>query len=101
MSQTISISSIGIKTVEKQYSDAESIIEEIISKLSNAREILDTNYLGLASEINSESLTRYIEHLEFLKLCCEATREYSRLSCTQFYSYDLNQSRIYNKFSFG
>ena len=62
--------------IEEQYSEAEIIIEEILENLRGAQEIINECYTGLADEINNGGMERYIQHVEFLGLCCRATREY-------------------------
>ena len=76
MDGTISLNQSHMESVEAQYSEAESLIDEIVKELGNAKDSLNNYYLGLSVDINNESIEKYVEHMEFLKLCCQSTREY-------------------------
>ena len=80
MSGIIIINQAHMESIEAQYSEAESLVDEIIKELYNAKGILDNCYTGLAIDICSESLEKYVEHMEFLKLCCQSNREYVKFT---------------------
>ena len=70
-----------LESIEKEYKEAENILTEVIGELKQAQYYLEEHYLGLANEINVEAIDRYIKHMEFLQLSCQATRafvEYSK-----------------------
>jgi len=69
-----------MENIESHYKKASIDIENIISDLTKARNALEECYKGIASDINGTSIDRYINHMKFLKLCCEAALRYVEAS---------------------
>jgi len=82
----------NMKSIENQYLEAENRINEIKQFLRNAKFTLENCYDGVATDLVSESIDRYVEHMEFLKLCCEATRAHIKYSRDAIYSADAMNS---------
>jgi hypothetical protein len=65
-----------VEPTAKRGTQNMELIDQICENLRVARDILNGSYLGMATDINTESVEHYLKHLEFLKLCCQSTREY-------------------------
>ena len=59
-----------------EYSAAAKLIDEMTTKLSAIEGCLEANYKGVATAINSECLSRYKEHLSFLKICLDSGNQF-------------------------
>ncbi len=80
VANVIAIEETHMDTIVKMYGEAETLLDEIITELVSTKDVLIDGYEGLATNINEESIARYQQHMEFLKLCCEANKEQIKLS---------------------
>ena len=91
------VEQVHMTSIEGQYSDAEKKISEIIIKLKSAINDLDACYEGIATALNRESFEKYIQHLEFLKLCCQANREFIKFSKESLAAADKGASGLFRQ----
>ncbi|MCL2253284.1 MAG: hypothetical protein FWC09_02475 [Lachnospiraceae bacterium] len=82
--------------LETHYSEAESALDDVIAELKNGKDVLEDFYKGMATDINGESIDRYKEHLEFLKLCCQAAKRHVTISRYKMTSTDAQNSDSQN-----
>jgi hypothetical protein len=77
-----------METIERLYTEAERLIGQMMVSLRSSNSTLTKEYLGGSSEINQEGIEKYLEHLGFLQLSCQANREHVALTKRELKSVD-------------
>lgn len=77
---SIQIQQEHMTSLQADYDSAIKLLEKMKEELKHIQSGFASSYKGLADDIYTECLSKYLEHVHFLELCCTASKEYIGLS---------------------
>jgi len=76
----LTVDELFMMVIERKYSEAETTINELMLNLGRIKIHINEHYLGMATDINNAGLEKYMQHIDYLRLCCRNTRDYVKFS---------------------
>jgi len=81
--------------IVNRYRVCADAAQEIVNKLNMACAVVENNYVGQGLDITLDVFSKLVEHLDYLKVCCENTAEYVSFSLSSMQEQDRELSSGY------
>ena len=82
-----------MRDIADKYKKCATNVNTMITSLRFAKDIVTNNYEGQGEGIATDTFDKLLEHLEYLKVCCENTEEYVLFSLASMQAQDKNISQ--------